>query len=340
MVAWFLLMLLGGAARADAPAAVRIDEEGLVLASEDGSRTFDLHLMAQGRVDLTRADKAWSAGAQVRRVRPFLRYTDRVHRVTLLLQEELAGPSPTLLDARLDWTVRDGVDLAAGRMIVPFTQAWNTPLPRVLLGDRSILDADFAPGRRVGGTAHLALEDRVVEGWVGLFDAAVTPREGGVAAPMVVVRIQANPIGPLPHDQMSNLDATAAPALGLGAGLLATPGATADDPARATGMVDVGAVARGFSLLAEGFGRVGGARVELGAGLQAAQVLVPDRVQVGGRATVQRLDGADGHVLGEAFVNVYALGPHLYAQLRGTIDAPMGDEAVREGLTLHAQAWF
>jgi len=317
--------------------AVRLDERGLLLTH--GERSLELHLVAQMLATATESEGTWNGAATLRRARPFLRYNDDQYDLALLLHAELGQPGPpSLLDARLDWAPTERVQLAAGRMIVPYTRAWNTPLPLVVHGDRSVINTALSPGRRTGGYVYVNADRRVVEGWLGLYDPAV---DRATLAPLAMARVQWNPLGGLPHDELTVLSGQAPTRLGVGLAGRAEPSPQANDPVRLSAAADASLVGGPARLDVEVALQDEGDVISLAGSALGAVTLVPERVILGARGSrVQRAQGLPGSVwLGEAFVNAHVLGPHLLAQLRYTLTLPdEGSQAHQLGL--HTQAFF
>ena len=320
----------------DAKPTILLDDTGLEIQSADGHRALDFRLMAQLLATLTKTgtDPA-AAEAIVKRARTQFRYADRQHEFALMVQLEVGeSASRPLLDARLDWWGHDHVELGLGYMIVPYSRAWNTPIPTVVAGERSVVSNQLAPGRRTGGYARLHSGDRKVEGWLGVYDpgAASAP-----FMPLLMARVQVNPQGALPLDESTIIGGGAELKTGFGAAARIEKDV---DGNTVTGALVDGTLQSGaFRVDADGALLDTADGTTLATSAQAAVAVIPDLVTLGARGS--RVDEpTDGdRWIAEGFVNAYAIGPHLMVQVRYT--GTFADEAPdSHQVALHTQAWF
>jgi hypothetical protein len=329
------------------PARVKIGWNGLSVRDAADNFGLELHLLLQARGTLTVSEAdGLTADAALYRARPQVRFLAWQRRLVIMFQPELTG-TPRVLDARLDLTPVPELTIAGGQLVVPFTRAWNTPLPLVEAPERSLNNAVFAPGRRFGAYLHGAPFDRRLEVWAGAFEpddpSALRPE---LHAPMGLVRVQVNPLGELPHTELPSLAGPAPTRVGLGlAGLIAPiPDPDGgDDLLQITGTTDLGLQAKGFTLYGEGFVRwTEGGTLGWGAGATIGQFLVPRHLNLFGRVTAIDPDASDAiaaRLTLEPALGGYIVGAHLLVDLRYAASLG-GGEALAHAVTLHTQVMF
>ncbi len=331
-----------------APARPTLGWNGLHVADAQGRFGLKFHMLLQARGSVvvpSQGEVSSAAGAF--RARPFVRFHAWQRRLSISLQTELVGQA-RLLDARVDITPVPGLRIAGGQLIVPFTRAWNTPLPLVQAPERSLNNSVLAPGRRFGAYVHGKPAAGLVELWLGGFAPgapADTPEEG-VRAPMGLARLQINPLGELPATETPSLAGPAPTRLGLGLAALASPVAPEGggrDRLQVTSTADFGFQARGFTAYGEGFLQwTQDAPVGWGASGSLAQFLVPRHLALIARGTAIDLDVGDGagaRVTLEPALGGYIVGNHLVIELRYAA-AIGGEQAAAHAVTVHTQAFF
>lgn len=258
-------------------------------------------------------------------------------RIRGMLHLEMAN-GVNLLDARADAVVAPWIDLGVGLGIVPYSRAWNTPLPLVALGNRNAANNIFSPGRRAGGFVHL--HGGPVHGWVGVYDAtAPADLAGDEHAPMAAARIEVRSPDANPTSQVPSLRNTA-PGATVGAGLAAE---SSEGEPLVRGTIDVAFHTGGFSAEADVFTRLRPATpARWGTSIQLGQFVVPQRLAVHGRLAVIGPDVIDEDVrlVPELALTGYVYGTHAYVQLLGRLGAPVAGTQETAEVVLRGQLAF
>ncbi|MCA9566303.1 MAG: hypothetical protein KC656_00600 [Myxococcales bacterium] len=274
--------------------------------------TFELHPFLAGETGVISGDDGTHGYATLRRARGLVFAHLPDEGLTAMLQVELAGPAPALLDGRVDVKVSDALTLAVGQQVVTVSRAWNTPLHLVGLGDRGLANNTFTPGRRLG--AYARLHEGAVRAELGVF------HPGGddiPPFPMVAMRMELGSPGARPWvEQPARTGDTSGVAVGIGG--LVNPG-TVDD-VRGMGTLDVAAHTHGFSAFGEVFGARDG---ELTAG---GMVQVGQLLPVGWLDVVARGDAVEDalHDVGYRAtlgVGAYRHGADCVVRLQGFVGA-------------------
>ena len=326
-----LLVLMGlttPLAMAGEPAEATMGWDGLRVKTADGFFDAQFHLMMQARANLAQAGNADPIlGFELLRPRPLLVLGVAQHRVWATMQAELVGTA-TVIDARVDGEVVDGVVLGAGKMIVPFSRGWNTVLPVLQTPDRTLNQGVFAPGRRVGGYAQLGTADEVFRSWVGVYDPRVPGAEAAtLQPPLGMVRVQLDPLGAMPFNEVAA--ATEAPELrfSVGAAALAEPVRDGSGDLSLTTTVDAGLHAGGFTAFAEGFLRTVTDRdLTWGTSAQVGYFVVPRHLDLVARFTAIDSDGdGEATLWPELVVGGYIVQHHAVVQLRYRAQLDLGE---------------
>lgn len=329
------------------PTRVKLGWAGLDIRDGKDRFGFELHGLMQGRVNWADPpDAEPSANAQLFRARLLLKLFAWDRRIMLFFQPEFVGGT-RVLDARVDVTPVKGLTFAFGQMIVPFTRAWNTPLPLVEAPERSQLNTVLAPGRRFGGYVYGQPLDGEVELWAGAFepDDPWVGARGDVHAPMAVARVQVNPLGKLPANELVASDGEAETRIGIGVAGLVSNGVDAAGVTRneVTATADLGLQSHGFTTYGEGSYRWSDGGTQMwGASALVGHFILPKRLNLMGRFTA--IDGSLGDSVGprmtiEPMLGGYFAGPHLFAILRYSA-AVGGGQSIGHGLTVHTQLMF
>ena len=123
--------------------------------------TFELHPFLAGETGVISGDDGTHGYATLRRARGLVFAHLPDEGLTAMLQVELAGPAPALLDGRVDVKVSDALTLAVGQQVVTVSRAWNTPLHLVGLGDDQLgqHQADDKEHHRQGDRHHEQLHE-------------------------------------------------------------------------------------------------------------------------------------------------------------------------------------
>lgn len=270
----------------------------LYLAGETGIRSGELPLVY----------------ARPRRLRPLVQGSLPELHARVLLQADFVAGQGALLDARADFDLTDEFQVHLGQQVVPFTRAWHIPLHLVPLGDRSLSNNTFAPGRRLGALGiwkHGALSAEV-----GVFDPA-----SDIAAPrypMGLARLQLQTEGARPDVGIpGRVGDTSGLAFGL-AGLV-EPGVGTTHLVKGT--VDVTGHTKGFSFLAEGFAATDPDR-SVGASLQLQQLLPVPWLDVIARGELLQQERLRRRA--EAGLTAYGHGADFAVRLQGHVDDASG----------------
>lgn len=236
-----------------------------------------VHLFVAGETGV-QAETDTNGFARLRRARPMFQARDEEHGLGMMVQAEFAGGQFQLLDAFADLRLTDDLHVFAGQQVVTVSRAWHVPLHLVPLGDRSLANNTFTPGRRLGVRGLWTVGPLDLQ--VGLFDpAAAVPAR----YPLTMVRVGVGSEGARPNVGVpGRLGESSGAAFGLGAVLqpLEVPGTN-----QVTVTVDALAHHRGFSVLAEGFLRRN-ADTQGAASLQVGQLLPPGWLEVSGRVAL------------------------------------------------------
>ncbi|MCA9606897.1 MAG: hypothetical protein KC619_14925 [Myxococcales bacterium] len=233
-----------------------------VTSPEAGGFTFEAHFAAWTRF-ITGATVGGDAVAyvDVPLVRPLVQASVLGGMFRLLVQPELAGPSPRLLDLQLDFVPDPAFAVRIGQFRTPFSRAFVTPLIRLTMPDRGVVSDTFRADRDTGLMAYGRV-GTAFEYEVGVFDAAtIDTRFGDTIAPMVMGRVTVQPYGNVPYDQVPSLEHPNVSGLAIGAAGFYRERQIADDLGgrltETTGSVglDVTVVEGIFSFTSEGFFR-------------------------------------------------------------------------------------
>ncbi len=294
--------------------------------------------------------------------RPLLRGSLFHDKVRFLLQPELAGANPRLLDVQLDFVLDDAFVISVGQFRTPFARSYITPIVLQTFPDRGLVSDTFRLDRDTGLMISGHTPARMFEYAAGIFNGArIDGRLGDLPSPTAIARVVLNLGAPVPYGQSPGADRAVEPGVAIGLG-----GAyrrwrfPENDPAgpeeSARLGVDLTIAAGPFSFTAEGY--LNDTRTEVtdwdlswGAFAQAGVLVLP-WLELAARGSW--LDPSVG--LGGNFIQIYegglnfypvvddlALGHHLKASLRygwESAGAAFGNRVVegeRHRLTLQVQ---
>lgn len=297
---------------------------------------FEAHLAAWARyvVDVP-MDAQAAQYFEMPLVRPLLQARVFDGMFQLLVQPELAGANPRLLDLHLDFVLDPAFRIRVGQFRTPMSRAFITPIIMLQMPDRGVVSDTFRAGRDTGlmvfGTAG------PFEYALGVFNGAgINARLGDTPAPMVVGRAMITPYGEAPYDETPSLtrDSPSGLAVGVDGFFRERDVALPGDPemvrTTGTGGIDVALVEGPFALFAEGYVRgqtVAGSpwQTSWGAYAQAGLFVVPRIFEISVRAGLVDPDvdvsgdfvqSYEGTLAGYFFFEEVAYGNHLKLNLR------------------------
>lgn len=364
-----VLLLLAAPVSAQAPAAPQLTaslRDGVrVSVPEAAGFTAEAHLAVWSRfVAGATAGGVGEGYFDVPLVRPMIRVGafDGIFR--LLVQPELAGPAPRLLDLQLDFVPDPAFGLRVGQFITPYSRAFITPIVLLTMPDQGVVSDAFRADRDTGLMAFGSVGD-AFEYSVGIFDgAAIDGRAGDVPPPMVVGRLVLTPYGHVPYDQVPALGGESPRGLAIGAGGFFRERTIADAD-NTPSVVQTGSAGLDLSLVegpvaffSEGYYREqrsdGGPWIaSWGAFAQLGVFVLPRLLELSVRASWIDPDLAEAPDLVQSYegalatylvVDDVAYGHHLSLGLRyAYLESPRGLGAVPRGsthrVTLQLQAW-
>lgn len=261
------------AAAADGARTVKVDAglDGVSVERGDGAFGIKLDALVRVRhVGSFGADAPSRSEFSVPMARPALHAHLWGDRARVFLQAELAGEA-RLLDAKLTLKLVDGLWLETGQMMVPFTRAFLTPVPKVQLPDFGLVNDAFRVGRDIGVALHGEPRRGLLELTFGVYSGdPFKLAERPNPSPMVLARVVVNPLGRVDYSQTSSLDGDRPLRVALGANAythVATAPAEGDGPEGLERLVTAGGdlALEGWraNLLVEGFWRRAWARAPI-----------------------------------------------------------------------------
>ena len=329
-----LLLMLAGLSRkvhaaevSSAPAQLEAAWSGLALVDPEGGK-LQAHLLLQSEILETGPsgqNPTWSSG--LHRARPLVHAESADGALQATLQMELAGDAH-LLDARVDWRVAPQLTVGGGQLIVPFTRAWNTPLARLALGERSVANNSFAPGRRMGTQLRLDDPSGHFHATAGLYTNAGVEAVHALLAPTTLLRLDYTPAGVLPASELAGMGVPQATGVALGLAVLEEY--VGEIGAQSTSLTaDVVAQRRGTQGAAAVYGRTQGSAQGWGVSAQITQVLAGEHLALvlrGSAVDLDRADKVEPELVLEPAVSLHAHNGHLRVLVGGSLDrAPQGD---------------
>ena len=315
---------------ADEPAAPPVADEdedstprvefrdGLRLTA--GPHSVAFRVLSQFRFVHTRDDAQHASTFQLTMLRPSVRGSFFDGLVGVFIQPELAGDHGRILDAELTLNLHPAFSLTVGQFITPASHEFMTPIPVMMFPDFSIVSVAFREGRDVGGMVRGSFVDGRLAYYVALVNGngINVPANSG-AGLTLVSRVEVMPLGAVPYDTTQTLSGHAPVRFSLAAGSYVD--LVPDGDAVVGG--DATFVAGPFILLAEAYlgWQEGRTLQRRGAYAQVGVTIVPDRLQLGLRASVLDPNAALGNDYQrtiEGLVALYALGNHAKLNLRYT----------------------
>ncbi len=285
-------------------------------------------------------DEEPSLQLSLQRVRPLLRGTILGPTASYFVQAELVGDAPRLLDAIVDVRPVEGLEVSAGRFLVPFTRTQLTPVPLLQFQNFSNSANNERHDRDVGVQVRAFPLDGRLDARVGLFQGPTT--DPNDPHPVAFGHVSFDLLGRVP---LNETDAATAPdgddGLSVGAGGSAGTDVRARDGAileTTAGGLDVAARVGPARLQAELLGRrwSDGVR-ELGGYAQASVAPLPE-LELAGRVDDLSVDGVDTWTA-QGLVSWYADGNHLRLSLEYSRVMPEG-QPPSNALGLQQQLWF
>lgn len=328
--------------------------------------TFEAHLSVWTRLVVGTTPRGDVEDyVEVPLVRPMLNASVLDGLLRVLVQPELAGPSPRLLDLHLDFVPDPAISIRVGQFRTPFSRSWITGITRLAMPDRGPVIDTFIAGRDTG-LMVFGQAGSVFEYAAGIFDGAgIDGRLGDTPAPMGLGRVAVTPYGRVPYDQVPSLEDASPRGMSIGIGGFYRDHDVApnDDPPSiertATVGADLSLVEGPFSFFSEGFFReesVGDAAWigSFGVTAQAGVFVVPQILELSARGgwidpDIEQgddlLQSYEGGIKGYFYDDDVAYGHHLSLALRyAFVDSPLPFGARAAGsthrFTAQLQVWM
>lgn len=326
---------------------------------------FEAHIAAWARFEVeANANASTQDYFTVPLVRPLIQASAFNGLFRLLVQPELAGASPRLLDLHLDFVPDPAFAVRVGQFRTPFSRAFINPIVQLTMPDRGVVSDTFRADRDTG----LMLFGRpgIFEYDVGVFNGSgIDGRLGDTPAPMVVGRVALTPYGAVPYDQVPSLTDPNVSGFAIGANgyfrernIAQSPDPEVDQRTASVGL-DLSLVHGVFSFFGEGFLREqstdsGAWTASWGAFAQAGVFVVPQILELSARAGWIDPDtelGGDlvqtyeANVAGYFYFEDAAYGHHLKLNLRylaGDTSAAFGSlpAGTTHRVTVQLQVWM
>jgi hypothetical protein len=285
-------------------------------------------------------------------VRPNLHAKMFDGKVRALVQIEVNGANPHLLDAELVYQPFAAFGLDIGRYRPHVSRAWITGIPVLSMPGRGTIDDTFHGNRALGLTVFGRPFDGRFEYDFGVFNGDADPDS---LEPMVTGRLAYNPLGKVPYTQTPNIDGVDSPRFAFGINSWSdrfTP-----DPANPA---DVGGANRRVTLggdfvfmskrvhaLVEGFGRWQLRKADVlgtswGSQAQVGVMVIDRTLELQARAGLYGpLRGQPLQGIWEGGLAWYLWGNHLRAQLHYLCSQDLTLPACStHRVQLQAQLWF
>ncbi|MBK7773471.1 MAG: hypothetical protein IPI43_04955 [Sandaracinaceae bacterium] len=312
-----------------------------------GPHSVAFRVLSQFRFVHTREDAQHASTFQLTMLRPSVRGSFFDGLVGVFIQPELAGDHGRILDAELTLNLHPAFSVTVGQFITPASRAFMTPVPVLMFPDFSVVSVAFREGRDVGGMVRGSFAGGRLAYYVALVNGngINVPANSG-AGLTLVSRVEVMPLGAVPYDTTQTLSGHAPVRFSLAAGSYVD--LVPDGDAVVGG--DATFVAGPFILLAEAYlgWQEGRSTQRRGAYAQVGVTIVPDRLQLGLRASV--LDpnadlGNDYQRSIEGLVALYALGNHAKLNLRYTFTdlgsaSTLAPAPSSHALTAQIQGWI
>ncbi|MBX3223442.1 MAG: hypothetical protein KF795_23215 [Labilithrix sp.] len=358
--------------RASAPGVVPFAslDKGVGVASADGNDSLGVHLLVQARYEHVEGDRPREDGFRVALARPALRGVAFRKWLSYFVQWELAGASPSLLDAEVVVQPLPEVGLKVGQFLTPFSREFLVPPGALLFPDFSPSNVLFRDNRDTGAMVLGRAFDGRLEYYAAAVNGNGINRGGNDNAELEwVSRIAVNAFGQNPYTEMPQL-VTREPGLALGVNAShaeVEQTVTTVDPATNASTVrrlgsspttklgaDALFHAGPFSLQIEGYSRatqaVGGWARTSGRGgfAQAGLFVIGRTLEIAARGDLVDADATHAGPLDKRIdggLAYYVKGDHVKLQLRyAWASSPSGASPSPKGtsnaVTLQAQLWF
>lgn len=312
-----------------------------------GPHSVAFRVLSQFRFVHTREDAQHASTFQLTMLRPSVRGSFFDGLLGVFIQPELAGDHGRILDAELTLNLHPAFSVTVGQFITPASHEFMTPIPVMMFPDFSIVSVAFREGRDVGGMVRGSFVDGRLAYYVALVNGngINVPANSG-AGLTLVSRLELMPLGAVPYDTTQTLSGHAPVRFSLAAGSYVD--LVPDGDAVVGG--DATFVAGPFILLAEAYlgWQEGRTLQRRGAYAQVGVTVVPDRLQLGLRASVLDPNAALGNDYQrtiEGLVALYALGNHAKLNLRYTF-TDLGSASTfapapsAHALTAQVQGWL
>lgn len=210
-------LLLQSAAASEEPAAQPAAPEpsqASFFASVDRGLGFtfgdsfsaELHVFTQLRVDEVLSDGSHVPEFRVQMARPVLRGKLLRPWITYVVQPELAGKSPALLDAELTIAPHAAFGVKVGQFLTPFSREFLVPPFRLLFPDFSPSNISFRDNRDIGAMLFGMPLGGHLEYYAGVFNGNGINQTPGGARIMGIVRLAANLRGKPVYTETPQLD--------------------------------------------------------------------------------------------------------------------------------------
>ncbi|TNE84551.1 MAG: hypothetical protein EP330_29115 [Deltaproteobacteria bacterium] len=276
------------------------------------------------------------AGLQLQRIRPAARGQLLDGQVRYVVQAELAGEAPSLLDAVIQVRPIEGLSVQGGRFLVPYSRSQLTPVPKLQYhGFSPSADAE-RHGRDVG--VQVAYDRGLADVRAGVFRAA----SAGGGHPLVVGRAAFDLVGEVPLDEGDvavRPDGEDGFSVGFGArlggDLRPSDLALLDSVG---GAVDLATRLGPTRWQAEGFLRRWEDGVVQGGGYLQGSVCPVPKLELGSRVDLWRQEGVDAWTV-QGLGSWYAQGHHARLSLQAQTGR-VGDGEPTYSVALQPQVWI
>lgn len=343
-------------------------DEGLGIASEDGSYSSSLHMVVQTRFEHIESEASRQSGFRVGMARPALRGVAVRKWLSYFVQWELAG-TVTLLDAEIVAQPAPEIGVKVGQFVTPFTREFLVPPFLLLFPDFAPSNILFRSGRDAGAMLLGQVFDKRLEYFAAAVNGNGLNRGGNDNAQLAWIgRLGVNVVGRHPYSETPQLSVDSASlALGTNASYAETEATTTTlDAQTGTSTVrrlgsapttklgaDVVVHAGPVSFASEIYTRTvrtasGGREVARGGFAQGGVFVVPRTIELAARLDLVDLDAYRGGTLDKRLDGAatwYVRENHLKLQLRyAYADSPNAIAPSPKGtsstLSLQAQLWF
>ncbi|MBX3252343.1 MAG: hypothetical protein KF901_34535, partial [Myxococcales bacterium] len=181
-------------------------DKGVGVASADGNDVLGVHLLVQARYEHVEGDRPREDGFRVALARPALRGVAFRKWLSYFVQWELAGASPSLLDAEVVVQPVPEVGLKVGQFLTPFSREFLVPPGALLFPDFSPSNVLFRDNRDTGAMVLGRAFDGRLEYYAAAVNGNGINRGGNDNAELEwVSRVAVNVFGQNPYTEMPQL---------------------------------------------------------------------------------------------------------------------------------------